>query len=212
MDAVAVHSGDYVEAFESFPIERVERLVPRMNVRPTDRVADFGCGLGWLLHALPSFGSYDGIDFSPDFIREAEKLNSGKGKFYCQDIVDFCRDHQSEYDIATTLDFSEHIDDEAFLRIYSAILTSLKPMGKLYLHTPNGSFFMERLKERGLLEQLRGHIAVRTTGANVRLLGECGFREIRVDRIAHYNVLKYIHPLSKISDVFAARLWIEAIR
>lgn len=210
MDAVAVHSGDYVELFKTFGPERIDRLVSQMRVGPTDRVADYGCGLGGLLHALPTFGSYDGVDFSPDFIREAERLSPDRGRFHCRDIVSFCADHPAEYDVAATLDFSEHIDDATFVSIYSAIRSSLKPSGRLYLHTPNRSFFMERLKERGIVEQLRGHIAVRTADENESLLKQCGFNSVRIERIAHYNVLRHIHPLSRISDLFAARLWIEA--
>lgn len=210
MDAIATHSGEYVELFKTFGPERIAGLVSRMDVAPSDRVVDYGCGLGGLLHALPPVSGYDGVDFSADFIREAERLSPDRGRFHCQDIVSFCADHQGEFDIAATLDFSEHIDDATFVEIYSAIRSSLKPNGRLYLHTPNRSFFMERLKERGIVEQLRGHIAVRAAAENERLLRKCGFRSVSVELIAHYNVLKYLHPLSRVSDLFAARLWIEA--
>lgn len=212
MDALETHSGDYVELFKTFGPERIARLVTRMELKPTDKVADFGCGTGMLLQALTVGQSYDGIDFSPDFIKAARELNPGRGRFHCRDIVEFCAEHQTEFDVAATLDFSEHIDDATFVQIYSAIRSSLKPTGRLYLHTPNGSFFMERLKARGILPQLRGHIAVRNAKQNVRLLKACGFESISVERIAHYNVLRHVHPLSRLSDFFAARLWVTATR
>ena len=165
-----------------------------------------------LLHAMPAYGTYDGVDFSADFIAAAEDLAEGKERysFHCQDIVAYCGEHRGEFDIAATLDFSEHIDDETFVRIYSAIRRSLKPGGRLYLHTPNLAFFMEQLKDKGVLRQFPEHIAVRDADQNVDLLRQCGFRQIDVEKIAHYNVLRYLHPLSSISDVFAARLWIGA--
>lgn len=212
MDAVAVHSGEYVEFFNELALDRVANLVPRMSVRDTDAVADFGCGNGMLLEALgPRSGGYDGVDFSPDFIRAAIKRASGSNyRFHCQDIVEFCAEHKGKFDIAATLDFSEHVDDETFVRIYSAIRRSLKPNGRLYLHTPNAAFFMERLKARGILEQLRGHIAVRDAKDNERLLRASGFGSITIERVAHYNILRHLHLLSRLSDFFAARLWVTA--
>lgn len=214
MDAVALHSGEYVERFKSFPISRVRNLVKRMEIAPDARIADYGCGLGLLLHALDSFGSYDGIDFSPDFIAAAREMSDGqRAGFHCEDIVQFCASHEGEFDIAATLDFSEHIDDATFRNIYTAIRKSLRPGGKLYLHTPNLGFFLERLKDRGIMKQFPEHIAVRDAEQNVTLLRECGFSDIRVTPIPHYNVLRFVHPLRKLPFVgrlFEARLWIEA--
>lgn len=213
MDAVALHSGEYVERFKSQPIERVRNLVRRMDIKPTDRIADFGCGTGLLLQALDEFGTYDGVDFSPDFIRVAKDWGKGRGRFHCADIISFSEEHRGQFDIAATLDFSEHIDDATFEAIYSAIRSSLKPEGRLYLHTPNLDFFMERLKDRGILKQFPEHIAVRTAEHNVDLLKRCGFKSVTCEVIPHYNALKLVHPLSKLPLLgkgFGARLWITA--
>ncbi len=213
MDAVSLHSGVYVERFKASPTFRVSRLVPLMDVGPDDRIVDFGCGLGMLLQCLDRFGSYDGVDFSPDFIAAASERASEKARFHCEDIVAFCERNPAAFDIATTFDFSEHIDDATFIEIYSAIRKALAPGGRLYLHTPNLDFIIERAKDIGIMRQFPEHIAVRTGEQHRALLARCGFDAITVKTIAHYNVLKYLHPLSHlplVGPLFAARLWIAA--
>ena len=51
-DAIALHSGDYVERYNAKPIDRVRNLARRMRLAPDARLADFACGNGMLLHAL----------------------------------------------------------------------------------------------------------------------------------------------------------------
>lgn len=214
-----LHSGAYVEDYERKPLSRLERLVPLMHLGPKDLVADFACGNAMLLPLIHDrVGQYHGVDFSPDFIasarRRAEANLITNCNFYCEDIVSFCDQHRGMFDVATAFDFSEHIDDDDFVRFFGAIRASLRDGGRLYLHTPNLTFFMERMKQHGILTQFPEHIAVRDAAANLELLALAGFapERINVRRIAHYNVLKALHPLRHlplIGDMFAARLFIE---
>lgn len=218
---LALHSGAYVESYKAKPLSRVKNLVRKMGSTDGASIADFACGNAMLLQVLPEgFASYDGIDFSPDFIaaaREwAEETGRSKYQFHCQDICDFCDSHPAHYDIAATLDFSEHVDDDLAIRIYRAIHKSLKPGGRLFLHTPNLDFFMERAKAIGLLPQFPEHIAVRNGPQTTALLEKAGFPPggITLQTIPHYNILRVLHPLTRlpvIGKLFAARLWIEAV-
>lgn len=219
-DAIALHSGDYVERYNAKPIDRVASLARRIRLAPDARLADFACGNGMLLHALgPRPGSYDGVDFSADFIAAAKAWAEREGcenyQFHCDDIIAFCQHHPAAFDAAATLDFSEHVKDEQAIPIYAAIRQSLAPGGTLYLHTPNGDFFMEKAKELGIVPQFPEHIAVRGGEETVELLVRAGFPRdgIRLGYIAHYNVLKWLHPLGRLplaGKWFRARLWIEA--
>ncbi|MEQ1495004.1 MAG: class I SAM-dependent methyltransferase [Novosphingobium sp.] len=219
-DSVALHSGDYVERYNAKPLDRVRGLTRRMKLARGARLADFACGNGMLLHALePRDGRYDGVDFSHDFIASANAWAESAGcenyRFHCADIIAFCASHPAAFDAAATLDFSEHVEDPIAIPIYTAIRRSLAPGGTLYLHTPNGDFFMERAKTAGLLRQFPEHVAVRNGPQMVALLVEAGFPHagIRLTHIAHYNVLKWLHPLSRLPLIgrwFQARLWIEA--
>ncbi|WP_336980192.1 class I SAM-dependent methyltransferase [Altererythrobacter fulvus] len=219
--SVALHSGDYVARYNAKPLTRVQRLVSRMHLTKETRVADFACGNGMLLHAMgDSFASYDGVDFSPDFIASAnawaERENCRDYRFHLCDIRDFCRANPQAFDVATTLDFSEHVDDALAIEIYSSIRGALRPGGRLYLHTPNLDFFMERARQFGLLPRFPEHIAVRTGKATAALLEHAGFAAdaIDVQIIPHYNILKVLHPLSRlpvVGPLFSARLFIEAV-
>ena len=219
-----LHSGDYVTMYEKKPISRVANLVPRMKLDPeTTHLADFACGNAMLLEQVDKkVLNYVGIDFSQEFVeaarRRAQRLGSQNSQFYCSDIVDFCAARPDTFDVATALDFSEHVNDEEFVAIFSAIRSSMKPGGSLYLHTPNLDFFLEKMRDSGLLLRQRPeHIGVRNAQQHMHLLGRAGFdpSRIRIHFIPHYNVLRFVHPfrhLPGLGKFFEARLFIECVR
>ena len=219
--SISLHSGEYVKRYNKKSIDRVAALARRMNIDENDSVADFACGNGMLQEALGMRkGLYHGIDFSRDFITAAQKRAEGTGltnyEYFCQDIVSFCKMRPGQYSVATTLDFSEHIDDDSFVEIYSAIRGSIRPGGTLYVHTPNLDFFLERLKQVGVVKQFPEHIAVRSETSMINLLQQCGFdrQKINVEKISHYNILKILHPLSNLPGIgkyFCARLWFKIL-
>lgn len=218
----ALHGEDYVARFEQEQsLERLRRVVERVPLPAAATVADFACGSGMLMELLwDHVASYAGVDFSEAFIRVAEEkrrsLGAANVRFACQDIRQFCAENQERFDVAFAMDFSEHVYDAEWLEILRAIRSSLRPGGVLYLHTPNGDFFIERMKARNfILKQFPEHVAVRTIAANVRLLEQAGFSGVTVQSLAHYNVLRLLHGLSALPGVgryFEARLLIAAAR
>lgn len=217
-----LHSGAYVEMYEKKPISRIERLVPFLHLKGNEALADFACGNAMLLPLIHNqVAHYYGIDFSEDFVEAARQRAArhtiGNCSFFCEDIVEFCNTHHDCFDIATAFDFSEHIDDDDFLRIFGAIRQSLKTGGRLVLHTPNLEFFVEQLKDKGIMKQFPEHIAVRSPRENVTLLERSGFAStnITVTGIAHYESLRILHPLRHlpiIGRMFVARLVIECVK
>lgn len=221
-ELIQLHSGAYVEMYERKPLSRLQRLVPMMRLAGDERIADFACGNAMLLTLVgDKVRHYDGIDFSEDFIsaakRRAERAGIENCSFHCQDIIDFCDQHPAAFEVATAFDFSEHIYDGDAIRFFSAIRGSLRDGGRFYLHTPNLAFFMERFKDIGIIPQFPEHIAVRDAAQNTELLVRAGFDRdrIRCRRIAHYNILKLLHPLHRlplVGEFFAARLFIECLK
>lgn len=217
-EARRLHSGEYVERYVQKPLTRVERLVPLLALKPTDVIADFGCGDGMLAQLVcDQVVAYHGVDFSQDFINAAHERARMAGlsnaSFHCADIVDFCSAHPAAFDVATALDFSEHINNEMFRKTFSAIHGGLKPGGRLHLHTPNLNFFLERAKHIGLIPQFPEHIAVRDMRQNIELLVDCGFERAKISGrvLPHYNVLKIVDPLRHlplVGGLFEARLFI----
>ncbi len=201
--------------------KRLDRLIDLIPFNSDDIVADFGCGNGIFADMIHSrIAAYDGIDFSEDFIALArkrhEKLQVKNVTFYTEDIINFCEKKKSYYDKVFAMDFSEHIYDEDFFKIFTAIMYSLKPGGALYLHTPNADFILEILKKYRILKQVYGHIAVRNEQQYRQLFFDMKFDNIRVRHIPHYlTSLSYLHFLSKIPFIgkfFKARLFIECIK
>jgi cyclopropane fatty-acyl-phospholipid synthase-like methyltransferase len=211
----AIYDQSYVDQYDPHAVQRIERLLPFFDLSPDDEVADFGCGNGVLLELIaPRVRAYVGVDFSEEFVRAAERRRDAagirNGTFYCGDIVSFCDARPNRFDAAFALDFSEHVYDDQFVRLFRAIHGSLKPGAALYLHTPNAEYFMERLKARGILTQVEGHVGVRDVRQHERLLRECGFASVQVRYLAHYlYVASLFHGLGALPVVgrfFRARL------
>ena len=213
---------DFVDRFEK-NIEsqrsRIQHIIKHVGIDKDDVVGDFGCGNGLLFECIiDQVKTYYGIDFSQEIMDSferlmQEKIDENDTKLFVGDIVDFPKEHSEVLDKAFTLDFSEHIYDDQFLSIYSAIAASLKPKGKLFLHTPNGTFLLEIFKNNGIMKQLAGHVAVRNAKHYRELLSQSGFHTIDVKCIPHYNILKHLHILSFLPLVgrfFKARLLIVA--
>lgn len=220
MSSLALHSGDYVERYNRKSLARVRGLLRYMDVADDAEIADYACGNGMLLQVLGErSATYHGVDFSPEFIEAANDWAERSGirncRFHCQDILAFAGQNCGRFDRAATLDFSEHVEDDEAVPIYSAIRSSLKAGGKLWLHTPNLDFFIERLKERGIMRQFPEHVAVRNGHQTKDMLVRAGFERdrIKLRYIPHYNILKLLHPLNilpGIGRLFRARIWIEA--
>jgi cyclopropane fatty-acyl-phospholipid synthase-like methyltransferase len=213
----AIYGQSYVDQYDPHAVQRMRRMLPLFDLRPDAVVADFGCGNGVLLELVaPMVREYVGVDFSEEFVRAAERRRDAagirNGTFHCGDLVSFCEAHPHRFDAAFALDFSEHVYDDQFLRIFRAIHGSLKPGAPLYVHTPNAEYFMERLKARGILTQVEGHVGVRDAGRHETLLRECGFSDIRVTYLAHYlyvaSLFHWLGRLPIVGRLFRARLFL----
>src|SRR6202140_4971866 len=213
----AIYDQDYVDQYDPHAVQRMRRMLPFFGLSGRDVVAGFGCGNGVLLELIgPRVHEYVGVDFSEAFVRAAERrrdaLRIQNATFHCSDIVAFCAEHPSQFDAAFALDFSEHIYDDQFLRIFSAIHGALKPGAALFLHTPNGEYFIERLRERGILERIEGHVAVRDEEDHRALLAQCGFANVHVRYLAHYlklaSAFHGLGPLPLVGRYFRARLFL----
>jgi hypothetical protein len=72
---------------------------------------------------------------------------------------------------------------------------------------------MERFKTRGILTQVEGHVGVRDARQHARLLGECGFVDVRVTYLAHYlyvaSLFHWLGYLPIVGSWFRARLFIS---
>lgn len=211
---------EYVDKFEkNQPLSRLSRLMKYVEIPKDADVADFGCGNGLLLTCLhDKVRTYSGVDFSEFFIDTAKKRQKMLGivnaAFFFESIEAFCSRNYEKFDAGFVMDLAEHVPDKEWIRILSAIRNSLKPSGKLYLHTPNAEFFIEILKKNNfILHQIKEHVAVRNVNKNIQMLEYAGFSEFEIKMIPHYNVLRYLNFLTLtpyIGKYFLSRIFIVA--
>lgn len=214
-----LYRDDYVSTYPKEDNGRLGRLLPYFDLSPEDRVLDVACGNGLLVDFIHDrVRDYTGIDFSEEFIREAENRCSdksiGNARFECEEATSFCEANPQAYDVVFLNDFSEHVYDEDFVEILRAVRKSIVSGGALYLHTPNRAYFLEVAKHRGVLTNHPGHIAVRTAEQLCALLDDAGFTNHEVHYPAHYvRILARLHFLSKLpiaGRYFRARLLITS--
>jgi 2-polyprenyl-6-hydroxyphenyl methylase / 3-demethylubiquinone-9 3-methyltransferase len=212
-----IYTGEYVKAYHKTDNNRLGRLVDSFDLKPSDIIADYACGNGLLLEVVHDrIHEYFGVDFSEEFISEAKirskEKNIKNGTFVKNDIITFCKENENKFNKAFAMDFTEHIYNDEFNEIFTSIKRSIKKDGKLFIHTPNGDYFLEILKKTGLLRQTSGHIAVRTSKQYKEILKKIGFTNIEVIHLPHYiRLLSRFNFLSKIPLIgkfFNARLLI----
>lgn len=210
---------EYAEMYDQKPISRISRLKKYFNLSQNFVVADFGCGNAMLLDVIHDMISeYHGVDMSEYMIasaaKRAQNIKNIKIVLKCQKISVFSEYNISKFDAAFALDFSEHVNDLDWLNILGCIKKSLKYNGKLYIHTPNGAYFIELFKKHGIINQMPEHIAVRNIESNIKIIKDAGFSNIKIIKLPHYeNRQKLFHLLSFIpyvGRIFNARLLIIA--
>ena len=201
--------------------KRLNNLLKSVKFNPEFSVVEYGCGNGlWGELIQDKVEFYTGVDFSEQFINLAkkrhEKLKVKNSKFSYNDILKFSEEHNNEFDQAFSMDFSEHVYDNDFMSIFAAIRNTLKPNGTLYLHTPNGAYFLELFKKHGILKQSLGHIGIRNAKEHITLLEKIGFKNIEIYYLPHYikllSVFHFISYLPIIGKYFKARLLIKCKR
>ena len=217
----AIYDQQYVDQYDPHAVGRMRRMLPFIELSGDDVVADFACGNGVLLEILSPLGrQYVGGDFSDAFVHAAERRRDERhitnGTFHCADIVAFCAEHPQAFDAGFALDFSEHIYDDQFLRIFRAIHGALKPGARLHLHTPNREYFMEHLRAWGVFRQIDGHVGVRDAKSHQRLLSACGFTDVEVRYLPHYlypaSAFHFLGAVPAVGRYFQARLFITCRR
>ena len=76
--------------------EEKARLLPLMNLVPTDRVLDLGCGIGrWAATIAPLVEAYHGVDFTAEFVDVARKKCRGSrgATFQAMAVQDITQDN-----------------------------------------------------------------------------------------------------------------------
>lgn len=207
-------------ARNDFKQERLLRLVSRLELCPDHSVLDLGCGHGLLAPLLEdTAGAYLGVDRKETNVRIARERAAGqnlhRARFERAEMLDYLRQSALRFDKVLLIDVDYMIDHARLLEILQHARAALTPGGKLYLHTVNGAYFLERLRDAGLIARDKTLWPyVRTAEDYRRLLAESGFGHVKATGLGHFLApLRWLNPLMAVpgmGSLFAARLFIVA--
>ncbi len=201
---------------------RIASLLALLDFDGNDTVCEIGCAAGDFLAAVSPAIQYGiGIDISEPAIRAANGLKNQRGlaniEFEEVSAGDYARrdGNAGRFDYVLLLDVTEHIDDATVAEVLQSAKRMLKPGGSLVLHTPNLDYWIEQLKDKGIIKQLRGHIAVRNEDQYRALIELAGFGEPRVLALPHYRqplraVDQLLSRIPLLGALFRSRLFIVA--
>jgi SAM-dependent methyltransferase len=154
----------------------LDQQLPQRD-RPA-RILDFGCGTGAFLEHLERFGTVSAVDAD----RSAVAFCHARGRSEVQlapigEPLPFADD---AFDVVTTLDVIEHIDDD--VAALAELRRVLRPGGRLLVAVPAYMFLW------GKQDEVSHHRRRYTAGTLGRALAEAGFR---VDRTSYFNTFLF---------------------
>jgi len=112
------------------------------------RIADVGCGRGWLTQLLSRFGEVTGFDRS---VTEAKKRYPSINFVEC-DILEIPPD---DFDVAVCSEVIEHVRKEDQPKLIETLFSILRPGGALILTTPNAPRSSQIVNALSLQEKLQ---------------------------------------------------------
>ena len=158
--------------------QRIHTLESLCRPREGDDVLDLGCGTGRYTRILAGrVRRIVGVDFSAAAIGKA--LASGRRpnmEFRPADIRHLGMFRDRSFDKIVAVDVLEHLSDDDLRIALDEVRRLLKNGGLFVFFTPCGSHWIERLKRRGVLKQVEGHIGVRSEEQYRRMIEERGLR------------------------------------
>ena len=190
---IKIYNQSYLQKYHQTPGRRLKNILSHVHLDTNDIVLDAGCGNALLYKLIKNkVKKYYGVDFSQDFINFFQKkYQNHNTEFACRDLIEFCKEKYNFFDKIFMLDFTEHVPDQELSDILKSARASLRKGGILYIHTPNKNYFLEILKDKKIMDQTTGHVAVRSAEEYLKLLQKAGFYKIESVFLPHYNFLRH---------------------
>ena len=131
---------DYEEQVRAYFIDESLKEYKKINHNRID-ILDLGCGRGWLAPIISKYGSYTGVDFSPEAIKIAQQKYGERATFILSDgtQANWGLEQKPSFDVIVCSEVIEHITEQTSF-IESAVKL-LKNDGILVLTTPNGNLW-----------------------------------------------------------------------
>jgi len=160
---------------------RLKGLRAFLPIESGARIADIGCGPGFIVKHLPADISYTGFDTDARYIAYARAKFGSKGRFLHRLFDDdAARDH-GPFDIVMMNGVLHHLSDVEAQQTLRVIRASLHAGGRLF--TLDGCFVDgQSAAARFLLERDRGQFVRREDGYRALLARHFDAVEVHVDR------------------------------
>jgi cyclopropane fatty-acyl-phospholipid synthase-like methyltransferase len=114
---------------------KLDYVANAIDLQPTDKVLDIGCGWGRLVHQLSTKYGADvtGISLSKEQVKFGKHLNKGNDKAHIllQDAMTF-EEANGSFDKITSLEMAEHVGIKRYNHFLTKVHDLLKPQGTLY--------------------------------------------------------------------------------
>lgn len=127
-----------------FGSQIAQRLTPYL--RDKKEILDYGCGSGYLIEPLLSFGvRVTGLDFSPKSVETVNKRFKGKPNFSGAFLHTDIPKHQAQFDVIVMIEVIEHLNDHYLQETVKNLKALLKPGGIAIVTTPNDENLSENM-------------------------------------------------------------------
>jgi len=118
--------------------EAISTALNELQIGKKIKIADFGCGRGWLSKKLSQFGSVTGFDLSEKAIENA-KHSFPELEFVCLNAAaSISEQFIGQFDLVVSSEVIEHIEEQQQYLLNLAQL--LKKGGHFLISTPNGKW------------------------------------------------------------------------
>jgi SAM-dependent methyltransferase len=184
-------------------------LLPHIPADRTAAILDVGCGSGQFISFLRQLGysNVGGIDAAEDQVERARA--AGLGSVEQADAAEYLSSRPNSFDVITAIDVIEHLTrSEAIVFLQTAAM-SLRPPGRLVLHTVNASApFFGRIRYGDLTHETAFNVtsleqAFRVAGLDclavvgVRPTGRLPLQSVRRALVAAFRVIWLVYVIAE---------------
>jgi len=175
-------ASQYDRRWASYITATLCETLKRLDIKPTDRLLDIGCGTGSLLQAISQ--KHPSVDLiGLDISREMLKVTSNKQIYRCTLISgqsQFLPFHSSRFDIVVSCNtFHYWRNPEACLREIARVL---KPQGRIVITDWCDDYIACKICDLFLRMFNRAHFRTYRKDACERLLRDAGYSNVRIER------------------------------
>ncbi|HLW55352.1 MAG TPA: class I SAM-dependent methyltransferase [Candidatus Angelobacter sp.] len=175
----AAGRGDEMEHHHS---DITEQALALMDLQPSDRVLDLGCGTGWAsrrIARVATRGEVVGLDVADEMLRRAQQASSGIGNLrYVWGSAESIPAADASFDKILSVESFYYYADQG--KALDELHRVLAPGGQLFILI---NLYKDNHYSLRWVAELKVAVQARSEGEYLALLGQHGFRNVEARRI-----------------------------